>query len=147
MAWSNAKPNGYGGYKQERNDRGQKESLHGPTVKGKRITGDHVHFHKDGATTTKGDRKYTVSHRYCSNCRKEKSQRTNYMSLWYCSKCESHMRSYPKWMVISLIKEANLRIWLFFINQTNLNQLVLSLQIRFEVKDHLPICHSLQSFS
>ena len=50
----------HGGYRSERNDRGQHESLHGQTVKGGRISGDHVHFHKDGATVTKGGKKYTI---------------------------------------------------------------------------------------
>ena len=49
-----------GGYRSERNDLGQHESLHGQTVKGGRISGDHVHFHKDGATVTKGGKKYTI---------------------------------------------------------------------------------------
>ncbi len=68
MGWPNPKPNGYGGYKSERNDRGQKENLHGRDPSGGRINGDHVHYHKDGITTTKGGRKYTVSRRYCSSC-------------------------------------------------------------------------------
>ncbi len=105
MGWSDPKSNGYGGYKRERNDRGQNESLHGREVKGNRIIGDHVHFHKDGGTVTKNGRKYTVSRRYCSSCGKETTQRSNDMSLWYCSKCESHMHSYPKWIVISLLQK------------------------------------------
>lgn len=97
MGWDKKpKPNGFGGYRSERTDRGQIESLHGREVKGGRIHGDHVHFHKDGATITKGGRKYTVSNRYCSSCNKKTSQRSNNGSTWYCSKCESHMSTYPQ---------------------------------------------------
>ena len=96
MGWSKPKPNGFGGFRQERTDRGQNESLHGRTVKGGRITGDHVHFHKDGSTTTKDGRKYTVSRRYCSNCGKETSQRSKDGDTWYCSICEKNMASYPR---------------------------------------------------
>lgn len=60
MGWTKPDSNGMGGYRSERNDRGQHESLHGQTVKGGRISGDHVHFHKDGATVTKGGKKYTI---------------------------------------------------------------------------------------
>lgn len=60
MGWPKPQPNGFGGYRSERNDRGQHESLHGPNVKGGRIHGDHVHFHKDGVTITKNGRKTTV---------------------------------------------------------------------------------------
>ncbi len=96
MGWDKAKPNGFGGFRQERNDRGQHESLHGKNVKGGRITGDHAHFHKDGVTNTRGGRKYTVSRRYCYTCGKETSQRSNDGSTWYCSVCEKSRSSFPR---------------------------------------------------
>jgi hypothetical protein len=96
MGWGKPKPNTFGGFKKERNDRGQHESLHGPNVDGDVSRTHHVHYHKDGMTVQKGKQKYTVSRRYCSNCCKETSQRRNNNDTWYCSNCQSHMASYPK---------------------------------------------------
>lgn len=96
MSWSKAKPNGFGGYRQEHTGRDHPESLHGQHVKGGRITGDHVHYHKDGMTVTKGGRKYTVSRRYCYTCEKETSQRSNDGSNWYCSVHERNRDAYPR---------------------------------------------------
>ena len=61
MGWSKGKDNGFGNYRSERSDRGQKESLHGPNLDSKGyVRGNHVHFHKDGVTVTKGKNKYTI---------------------------------------------------------------------------------------
>ena len=91
MSWSKAKPNGFGGYRQERTDRGQNESIHGQHTERGHVRGDHVHYHKDGMTVTKGKQKYTVSRRYCYTCEKQTSQRSNDNSNWYCSVCEKNV--------------------------------------------------------
>lgn len=96
MGWDKPKPNGYGGNKMTRNDRGQNESLHGKNVKGGRIHGDHVHFHKDGVTVTKQSKKYTISQIYCSRCQRKTAHRVSHGTS-YCSCCESHLSSFPKW--------------------------------------------------
>jgi hypothetical protein len=62
MGWSKPESNGMGGFRTERTDRGQNESIHGTSIKDGNVDhGNHVHFHKDGATITKDDgTKYTI---------------------------------------------------------------------------------------
>ena len=96
MGWSKPMPNGFGGFRQERSDRGQEESLHGKNVKDDRIVGDRVHYHKGGMTITKGKQTYTVSRRYCGNCRKETMQRCNGDDVWHCLNCRGHVTSCPE---------------------------------------------------
>jgi hypothetical protein len=77
MGWDKPRSNGMGGDVSRRNDRGKDESLHGKSD-GKRITGDHVHFHDNEATVTKDSRKYSLLDLYCSNCDLTRKQKRTY---------------------------------------------------------------------
>ena len=60
MSWSKPTSNGMGNLRSERTDRGQCESLHGPSKDGKVDRSNHAHFHKDGVTVTKNGEKNTI---------------------------------------------------------------------------------------
>ena len=87
MSCSKPKPNGTGAFRSSLIDRAQSESLHGPNVSGGRITGDHIHYHKDGATVTKNGSKYTMSQKYCAYCQSTVSHKTEDRVIWRCTKC------------------------------------------------------------
>lgn len=90
MTWQDSKPNGFGGFAKKRNDRNQNESLHGRNVDKKdRIVGDHVHYHKDGATVTKDSKKYTLRKEYCPYCKKDTRHRWETSSEMKCLTCNS----------------------------------------------------------
>ena len=96
MGWDHVEPNKFGGYKKGRNDRRQTESVHGKNAGGNRINGDHVHYHKDGVTVTKGKKKYTLKRMYCGSCGKETMHRVNNQDTPYCTHCDTNSSSYPR---------------------------------------------------